>query len=140
MRTWVNKKIIYEGFPLFLRRPVGLEIEKIRPSFPILAVVSHKFTKRLPNGLPEANYNDSLAAMDIELVCAFDVDRMGVVTLIETFGGKRNYYFYVASDTDVPTTISNIAHRYPAEELSWSVYPDPYWNFITEYARDYFKD
>jgi len=27
------------------------------------------------------------------LVTAFDIDRMGIPALVETFGGKRHYYF-----------------------------------------------
>jgi hypothetical protein len=138
MRAWLNADKTYGGFPLFLRRPTDFDIEKLRPHFPSLAIVTHQFTKRKPNGLPEDDYNRGLAGMDDELICAFDVDRMGVPALIETFGGERNYYFYVASDADVTTTISRIAHRYSSEQLTWSVRPDSNWNFITKYAREHF--
>jgi hypothetical protein len=63
---------------------------------------------------------------------------MGVPALIETFGGKRNYYFYVAADSDVATVISAVARRYPDEHLSWTVRPDSNWSFIEKYAREYF--
>jgi hypothetical protein len=138
MRTWVTAEKTYEGFPLFLRHPANLDVELLRPSFPTLAVVTHVFTKRKPNGLPDADYNDGLAEMDQELVTNFDVDRIGVPVLIETFGGKRNYYFYVATDADVPAVISAVARRYPDERLSWLVRPDPEWSFIEKYARDHF--
>src|SRR5271170_7718448 len=100
MRTWLTAEKIYEGFPLFLRRSENLETESNQISFPVLAVVTHKFTKRQPNGLPDKDYNDGLAEMDYELVTAFDIDRMGVPALIETFGGERNYYFYVSTEAD----------------------------------------
>jgi len=138
MRSWLTAEKTYEGFPLFLRRPTDLDVDSLRPSFPILAVVTHKFAKRKPNGLPEPEYNDSLAEMDQELVTAFDADRMGVPALVETFGGERNYYFYVAADTDVPSAISAVASRYPKEQLSWLVRSDPKWGFIERYARDHF--
>lgn len=104
----------------------------------MLAVVAHELTKTQPSGLPEPDYNDGLMEMDRELVAAFDVDCMGVPALIETFGGKRHYYFYVSQDADAPGTISAITRRYPAERLSWSVRPDPNWGFIERYAREYF--
>jgi hypothetical protein len=138
MRTWLNVDKTYEGFPLFLRRPADFDIEKLRPSFPSLVIVTHKFTKRKPNGLPDDDYNRGLASIDHELVCAFDVDRMGVPALIETFGGERNYYFYVSTDADVPETISRIAHRYSNEQLTWSVRPDSDWSFIKKYAKEHF--
>jgi hypothetical protein len=98
-RTWLTAEKIYEGFPLFLRRPANLDVETLRPSFPNLAIVTHEFTKRKPNSLPDPDYNHGLAAMDHELIVAFDVDRMGVPALVETFGGKCHYYFYVSADT-----------------------------------------
>ena len=76
--------------------------------------------------------------MDFELVTAFDVDCMGVPALVETFGGERNYYFYVTADADVSTTISNIIHRYPDENLTWSVRPDSNWIFIKKYSKEHF--
>ena len=138
MRSWLTAEKIYEGFPLFLRRPADFDVDSLRPLFPTLAVVTHEFTKRKPNGLPEADYNNGLVDMDCELVGAFDVDHMGVPALVETFGGERNYYFYVAADTDVSTVISAVARRHPAERLSWTVRPDAGWTFLEKYASDHF--
>jgi len=138
MATWLTGEKIYEGFPLFLRRPAELDVEALRPAFPTLAIVTHEFTKRRPDGLPDLDYNHGLAGMDHELITAFDVDNMGSPVLVETFGGKRLYYFYVLADTDVPAIISVIARRYPEERLSWSVRPDPEWRFIQRYAREHF--
>jgi hypothetical protein len=110
---------------LFLRRLAILDVETYRPILPNLAIITHEFTKRKPDGLPEPDYNHGLAAMDHELIVAFDVDRMGVPALVETYGGKRHYYFYVSEDTEVSSVISAIAQRYPQEQLSWSVRSDP---------------
>ena len=138
MREWLTIERIYEGFPLFFRRVTNLDIQSLRPLLPNLAVVTHQFAKRKPNGLPEPTYNDGLAEMDHELITAFDVDRMGVPVLIETFGGERNYYFYIAADADAPSVISAIAWRYPDERLSWTIRPDPEWSSIERYAREHF--
>lgn len=138
MLEWATAKKEYEGFPLMLRRPTNLDIDSLRPTLPTLAVVTHEFTKRWPNGLPEPDYNETLFEMDDELVSAFDVDQMGVPVLVETFGGKRHYYFYVTADTDVPAIISVVVQRYPSERLSWTVQPDPQWGFLKRYATDFF--
>jgi hypothetical protein len=138
MLTWATAQLEYEGFPLMLRRPTNLDIKSLRPSRPSLVVVTHKFTRRKPNGLPEPDYNKTLFDMDIGLVSAFNVDQMGVPVLVETFGGKRHYYFYVTVDTDVTQTLSEIANRFPNEQLSWTVKPDPSWGFLERYAKQYF--
>lgn len=138
MRSWLTAEKTYEGFPLLLRRPADLDVDSLRPLYPTLAVVTHEFTRRKLNGLPEPDYNDGLVDMDCELVRAFDAHRMGVPALVETFGGQRHYYFYVAQEADVPGVISVVARRYPSERLSWSVRPDPEWEFIESYAREHF--
>ena len=138
MQTWLTAETTYEGFPLYLRRPAEVDINRLRTALPILVVVTHKFTKRLPNGLPEPDYNHGLAKMDADLVAAFDVDQMGVPVLVETFGGKRNYYFYSAKHADIEGILSAIAGRYPDEHLRWSIQPDPRWDFIERYAKEYF--
>jgi hypothetical protein len=138
MRSWLTAEKTYEGFPLLLRRPAKFDVDSLRPLYPTLAVVTHQFTRRKPNGLPQPDYSDGLVEMDCEMVGAFDVDRMGVPALVETFGGKRHYYFYVSADADVPAIISAVARRYPAERLSWEVRPDPKWEFIESYASEHF--
>jgi hypothetical protein len=138
MLNWLTAEKDYEGFPLLLRRPADLDVDSLRPTHPTLAVVTHEFAKRKPNGLPEPDYNETLFEMDIELVRAFDVDQMGVPAIVETFGGKRHYYFYVAADTDVSAIISAVARRYQEERLSWTVRPDPQWGFLERYAREHF--
>jgi hypothetical protein len=138
MRTWLTAEKTYEGFPLFLRRPAALDIESLRPQLPNLAVLTHKFAKRKPNGLPAPDYNHGLATLDREIVSAFDIDRMGAPALVETYGGERNYYFYVALDTDASGIFSVLARRYPEEKLSWSIRSDPGWDFIETYARENF--
>ena len=138
MLTWATAQKEHEGFPLMLRRPTNIDVDLFRPSHPTLAVVTHEFTKRWPNGLPEPDYNETLFEMDIELVEAFDAGQQGVPVLVETFGGKRHYYFYVTADTDVPATISAVAQRHPSERLSWTVRPDPQWGFLERYVKDHF--
>lgn len=130
MRTWLTAEKTYEGFPLFLRRPATLDVESLRPQLPTLVVLTHTFSKREPNGLPESDYNHGLATMDREIVSAFDIDCMGAPALVETFGGERNYYFYVALETDAAAIFSSLAGRYPEEKLSWSVRPDPGWEWF----------
>ena len=76
--------------------------------------------------------------MDRALITAFDVDFMGVPALIETFGGERNYYFYVSEETDVSNIISSMSHLYPSEKLSLKVKRDADWSFIEKYAKEYF--
>jgi uncharacterized protein DUF695 len=138
MHSWLTAEKTYEGAPLLLRRPADFDIASLRPGFPTLVVITHQFTRRMPNGLPDPDYNDGLAEMDHEVVTAFDADQMGVAALVETCAGKRTYYIYVTADADVSNALSAVARRYPDERLSWSFRSDPEWTFIQRYAKDHF--
>jgi Family of unknown function (DUF695) len=138
MAKWLTAEKLREGFPLLLRRPATLDVASLRPRFPMLAFVTHTFTKVTSNGLPEGDYNHGIAELDHELLTAFDTEAIGVVVLVETYGGERCYYFYVMANADVAGVISAVGRRYPHERLSYSMRPDPSWQFIEGYARDHF--
>lgn len=57
MNSWLATERIYEGFPFFLRRPVGVDTPENWQRFPNLVVITHTFTERLPDGRPEPKYN-----------------------------------------------------------------------------------
>jgi hypothetical protein len=58
-----------------LRRPAHLNVESLRPELPTLTVVTHKLTKRQPNGLPEPDYNQATRlGHPVAAPIAIDVD------------------------------------------------------------------
>ena len=138
MYSWATAERTYEGFPLFLRRPINVDTSEHRRSFPDLVVVTHTFAKRLPDGRPESDYNRGLEDMDVAIVRSFDATHAGVPVLVETFGGERNYYFYVAPGTDVSAILAPITAAYPDERLAREVRPNNNWQLFDRYAKDFF--
>jgi Family of unknown function (DUF695) len=137
-RIWNVGQRTYQGFPLFLRRPSNMDTSENRKRFPILAIITHEFTKRYPDGRPEAAYNESLFDFDEDIVTSFDSQQRGVPVLVETFAGKRHYYFYIAAHTDVASAIQPIVARYPNERLTWEVRTNANWSFLDKYAKEFF--
>lgn len=138
MYQWTTTQHTYEGFPLFLRRPIDVDTPAHRSAFPILAIITHEFRKRLPDGRPDLVYNDSLADFDHAIVTAFDAAQEGVPVLVETFGGKRHYYFYVAPQANVAAMVSRIEEGFLDELIAGETRADASWNFLDRYARQYF--
>jgi hypothetical protein len=136
MYSWATAKRTYESFPLVLRRPTDVDTPEHRQRFPHLAVVTHTFTERLPDGRPEPEYNHTLEDLDYDIVTAFDGS--GVPILIETFGGERNYYFCVSPEADVSSAVAFITHLHPKEKLTWENRPNAGWRFLDGYAKDFF--
>jgi hypothetical protein len=114
---WLTGQMDYEGFPLLLRRPKELDYDLLKENFPNLVVVQHQFEKTKPSGLPEDDYNTGLADFDNEVVNCFRNRRQGVTVLVETFGGKRNYYMYAAAGADFDKAKAHFKQNYPQHNL-----------------------
>lgn len=137
MDNWATKQLSHEGFPLFLRWPSYKSLPATKSDYPTLVVITHEFTHRLPNGLPEPDYNDGLMEIDLEIQNLFEAKIFGFPVLIETFAGKRHYYFYTNQATDVANYLSIISDKYPKEKLSSRIRNDPDWNFYNNYSKQY---
>ena len=139
-RLWVLSQHSYEGFPLFLRHVERLPFPSRRAELPSLAIITHTFAMRLANGLPDPDYNDTLVDFDLTLIDAMKDDGVGSPVLIETFGGKRIYYYYVTDEVAAQIRFWAIRRRFTEEELAFECRPDPEWGFIHSYAKDYFPE
>lgn len=133
---WYTGEIQHEGFPLHLRFPEKPDFDALQKKFPKLLVATHSLAKVRSSGVPEADYNDSLAEFDHELVTAFDASS-GITVLVETFGGKRAYYIYVAADAPVDAVKQRFLAKYPQHKLEWKLRDDADWKFIRKYSDDY---
>jgi Family of unknown function (DUF695) len=134
---WKTGKVEYEGFPLLLRFPDDIEYDNPNPAFPVLLTITHTLTQVQNSGLPELEYNNTLEDFDVRLTGLFDNKDLGVLVLVETFAGKRSYYFYVAEIIDLENEESAIRGQYPQHELRWESRADPDWKFIKRYASDF---
>jgi hypothetical protein len=134
---WKSKQLTYEGLPLFLRYLENADVDSLRLRFPKLAVVSHQLAKVSPNGLPEADYNDSLFEFDESIRDMFRLSEHGIIVLIETFSGKRNYYAYADSKKNVTEIVASLEHAFPQENLSWTIHSDPEWGFVAKYSKEF---
>jgi hypothetical protein len=133
---WLVGQTTYEGDPLLLRRPADLDINSLRPRFSNLAVITHELEIVCENGLPEREYNDSLADLDHDIVTAID-SSLGTIVLVETYSGERHYYFYVSETVTISNIAESIVGRYPGTKLTTFSKHDRDWNFLANYAKDF---
>jgi hypothetical protein len=138
--SWEVLKRTYEGFPLYLRRPKNLDVNALASRFPVLLVLTHEFSFRRFDGAPEPSYNDRLEEFDLNVVRYFDRTADGQPVLVETFGGKRNYYFYVAAAISQESIHSELQRRFPGYRLQVEVRSDPTWKFIRDYTNTYINE
>jgi hypothetical protein len=138
-RTWLTANTQHEGFPIYFRRPDVrvAEFEAIRPNYPALLAVKQQLARVEDNGLPEADYNDSLAPLDSALTSPFRDETDGFVALVETFAGKRTYYIYLTESFDAESFMASVSAGFPKEQLSWKRHDDPAWRLFNGYATDF---
>ena len=134
---WYTGEIQHEGIPVLLRFPTKPDFDSLQKKYPKLLIVKHSLTKVKSSGLPEADYNDSLAEFDDELVTAFPSSLSGITVLVETFGGRRNNYIYVSVDAPVEATKQSFSTKYPKHKLDWKLLDDAGWKFIRGYSEEY---
>ena len=134
---WLGKTARYEGWPLALRvRPYVLTLENQR-KFPQLVVITLKLAKVRADGMPEPDYNDTLADLDAELIDLFEANKVGLTVLVETFGGRRVFYSFTQVTAPVQALVAEFQRRNPSHAISVQVKPDPNWGFIANYRKQF---
>jgi hypothetical protein len=136
---WHLRSLEYEGFPLYLRWPAGLNFDDLSARFSWLLVLTHTFSFRRFDGAPEPTYNDTLERFDLSVTRSFNSD-VGQVVLVETFAGKRNYYFYVTPSVEGTAFCQTLNEEFAGYNLSVSTRQDPAWRFIRNYHAEYLVD
>lgn len=131
---WLGATVNYEGSPLALRVRPGAGTPAQRARLAMLAVVTHRLAHVRPDGMPEPDYNDGLAALDGEIIAALQSDG-GVVAIVETLGGRRSYYAYTrdGAGLDAPWAALRAAH--PGHALELQRRDDPEWAVFLDYRK-----
>jgi hypothetical protein len=132
-QKWLTKKIEYEGFPLHLRKPDYQDIFIYRADFPNVLHVTQNLKEVTSNGLPESDYNQPLFGFDVQMCNMFDTQDERIIFLIETFAGKRHYYYFISESADYEKRIEKIKRNNPDVDIETHSYVDKDWGFLKEY-------
>ena len=135
--TWETALFTYEGMPLALRVRPAADSAENRVAYPHLVIVAHELAQVKSNGLPSDEYNQSLFQFDLDLQDAVAGADEGIVFLIETIAGSRNYYGCIADPVEVQSRVNRIRTSYPNHVLNVSVGPDKAWEFYNEYRTQF---
>ena len=132
-QAWATAKIDYEGFPLYLRKPDYEDIFSYRDKFSNILWVTQNLKEVKSNGLPESDYNESLFDFDGQMCDLLDNKGEGLIFLIETFAGKRNYYYFIPDSVDYKDKIEKVKKDNPDLDLETGSYSDKDWGFLEKY-------
>ena len=135
--TWSTKEIEYEGLPLLLRRPNHTDVWNFKRVFSKLISIEHHLAEVLSNGLPESVYNESLADFDNHMCNLLHESDNGIALIIETFSGKRNYYYYVRPRFQLECLVEAVRSCFNVDLTAWEK-KDPEWSFLETYPIEIF--
>ncbi len=135
--TWATTEIEYEGLPLLLRKPNHSNIWTYKKRLTKLVAIEHLLEKVNSDGLPEKRYNSTLADLDHFMCSFFDKSNAGIIFLIETFSGKRNYYYYTLPDVNIDPLIEKAFQKFEVNLDSWTK-SDINWGFLDDYPVQLF--
>lgn len=130
---WFTKEEEYEGDPLYLRRPDYNDICRYKEKYTKLLCLTHSLDSVKSNGLPTSDYNESLIDFDGEAIDLLDEKDEGIVFLIETYGGARNYWFYCSPSVDLTTKFNKFKLNHSDKKLEFTLRSDKDWGFIEQY-------
>jgi Family of unknown function (DUF695) len=93
---WLAMMYNIAGEKTAIRLRPRAAVKGARGKYGYLLVVTHHLAVVRADGMPDADYNDSLLVFDCELIQQLELG--GRVVVIETCAGKRIYYAYVADE------------------------------------------
>lgn len=137
-RDWLVAIVEHEDLPMALRVRPKLDTKSNKAAYPRLARVSHRLAEVQENGLPDPEYNETLEELDVAIIEALESDGNGIIVLIETFAGYRNYYAYVSKTA--AGALRSLKKGFPEYALTLKQQADPEWKLYGAYRERFAWD
>ncbi|TPG35497.1 DUF695 domain-containing protein [Flavobacterium pectinovorum] len=137
---WLTTRTEYEGLPLYLRIPNYKNIWEYKSKYPVLISITLEFESIKDNGLPTSDYNKSLMDFDLEVINIFEGENCGIIFLIETYGGERNYWFYGEDSKTISNLFNELKSKYSDKKIKLDYQNNADWSFINDYPVQLYKN
>jgi hypothetical protein len=132
---WLTALVEHDGFPMGLRVRPSADSDSNLARLTRRLVVTHHLEHVKPNGLPESEYNQSLAQFDDRVHELIEAEGKGLVVLVETFAGRRIYYCYVEPSATFKVRYGELKKGYPQHNLEIGFNEEPDWSTYALYHR-----
>lgn len=134
---WSTSEIEYDGLPLLLRKPEHANVWQFKYRLTQHVSIEHLLDKVNADGLPEKKYNSTLNDFDHFMCSLFEKSTDGIIFLIETFSGKRNYYYYTLPEFNIDPLIEKAKLKFKVN-LDSRTQADLNWGFLDNYPVEIF--
>jgi len=133
--AWLGSTVEHEGHPLALRVRPHADSTVNRERLPHLVAVTHHLDRVREDGLPEAAYNNELAAFDADVIESLERYGKGLVALIETLAGRRTYYAYAKGIDLGMDALVELQEKYPGHRVTESRKASEGWALFARYRE-----
>lgn len=123
-----------EGGPLVLRINSDAAKYAAHPELPIRLGVTVAFNAPNEHGFCTPEEGEQLNQIEDQLVSRLQTNHAGFLVLVVTFGGKREFIFYVRDDQEASSAVDLVRDRTASHSLLYGLETDPEWLYYSQFA------
>ena len=97
------------------------------PDYSQRLVIIWDFSQNNSNGMPSNEQSDDMRNFEDVIVNALDPDRSGILVLVLTNAGMREWHYYIKDISEVGNRINNALSEFPKLPINLQVEEDQNW-------------
>ena len=123
-----------EGGPMVLRINSGAEKYAAHPELPIRLGVTAAFNAPNEHGFCTPEEGEQLNQIEDQLVSRLKANHGGFLVLVVTYGGKREFIFYVRDEQQASTAVEVVRDRTTSHNLQYGLETDRKWSYYLQFV------
>ena len=124
---WSVYETDHDGMPLFIRCNITAEEWMGHAELPIKLGFAVPFQSLNKQGVPDANENEALNAVENLIFHYLNTQTKGVHALVLTTGRMKEFVFYIPRNVDVQAIHKNIRQAAPEHDIQCMAVHEPDW-------------
>jgi hypothetical protein len=104
------------------------------PELPIRLGVTVAFNAPNDHGFCTPEEGEQLNQIEDQLISRLQANHTGFLVLVVTYGGKREFIFYVRDQQQVSTAVEAVQDTTASHKLLYGLETDPNWSYYLQFA------
>jgi len=125
--AWTTAEGRKSGRPMLLRFRPGLKSFLGDPRFSRRLQITWVFGDHNSSGMPSGEDSEAMGPLEDRLVEALEAEKAGILAFVHTYGGTRQWHFYISESADLGAVINDALAELPRLPISLEVEDDPEW-------------
>lgn len=135
--TWAAGQSEKDGKPMFVRANLSIRDKAPVADYPVQVMISAKFDKPGPHGLPSEAELPELEKFEEETSKVLTQDKLCIFALVVTHDGLRDYFFYCKNVPVLQDRLKLIVERRGLDRCGVDARLEPEWEIYRALARPF---